>query len=94
MSAEGKVTSVELKKTINTAVGLLSGAERALSGADIEPLMTAEEVSQYFRLGLQTVYNMASSGTLPSVKIGGALRFRKSEIIAYNENRRHQAKQG
>lgn len=92
MSAEGKVTSVELKKTINTAVTLLSGAERALSGADIEPLMTAEEVSQYFRLGLQTVYNMASSGTLPSVKIGGALRFRKSEIIAYNENRRHQAK--
>lgn len=92
MIDEGKVTSVELKKTISTAVGLLSGAERALSGADIEPLMTAEEVSQYFRLGLQTVYNMASSGTLPSVKIGGALRFRKSEIIAYNENRRHQAK--
>lgn len=91
---ENKITVIELQKTISTAVTLLSRAEKELSGAEIEPLMTVEEVAQYFRVGRQTVYNMASSGTLSSVKIGGALRFRKSEIIAYNENRRHQAKQG
>lgn len=37
------------------------------------PLLTAEEVAAHLRLGLSTVYGLARSGELPSMRLGGAM---------------------
>ncbi len=47
-----------------------------------EPLLTAAEIAPLFRVGLPTIYRWADDGTLPCVKIGKTVRFRRSEIEA------------
>ena len=46
-------------------------------------LMTVEEVAQYLRLNPQTVYRKAKAGELPAVRIGRAIRFRRSELESW-----------
>lgn len=43
-------------------------------------LMTAREAARYLGYAEGTVRNKASSGELPSVKLGTALRFRLSDL--------------
>ncbi len=43
-------------------------------------LLTVEEVGRYLGFAPGTIYNKAARGEIPSVKLGSALRFRKSEI--------------
>lgn len=43
-------------------------------------ILTIREVAEYLRLAEKTVYRYASEGKIPSFKVGGAWRFRKSEI--------------
>lgn len=43
-------------------------------------IMTIQEVAEYLRLNEKTTYRLASDGKLPGFKVGGAWRFRKSEI--------------
>ncbi len=47
-----------------------------------EPLWTAEDVARYLNLHVQTVYERARNGTIPSHKYGPTRRFRRSEIEA------------
>jgi excisionase family DNA binding protein len=47
------------------------------------PLMTAEEVAQALRLGLSTVYGLARSGELPSIKFGEAVRFDPLDVETF-----------
>ncbi len=50
-------------------------------------IMTAEQVSQYLQLSLSTVRNKTSSRELPSVKIAGSTRYKKSDIDALLKSR-------
>lgn len=43
-------------------------------------IMTVREVAEYLRLNEKTTYRYVAEGTIPGFKIGGAWRFRKSEI--------------
>lgn len=43
-------------------------------------VMTVSEVAEYLRVNPQTVYRKAKAGELPAVRIGRAIRFRRSEL--------------
>lgn len=47
------------------------------------PLLTAEEVAAHLRLGLSTVYGLARSGELPSMRLGGAVRFHPDDLSTW-----------
>ncbi len=52
-----------------------------------EPLIcTTKDVTQLIRAGERTVWRWSHSGAMPApVRIGGAVRFRRSEIEAWIE---------
>lgn len=43
-------------------------------------LLTVADVAEYLGLSVGTVYNKVSRGEIPHVKLGRAVRFRRSEI--------------
>lgn len=43
-------------------------------------VMTIREVSVYLKITEKTAYRLAAEGSIPGFKVGGAWRFRKSEI--------------
>jgi excisionase family DNA binding protein len=45
-----------------------------------EKLMTLEEVAEYLRLSVHTIYKMAQKGKIPALKAGKKWRFRKGDI--------------
>lgn len=51
-----------------------------MSGAELEAVMTIDEVSQYLKLAKSTVYKLAQDGVLPGRKIGGAWRFSRKGL--------------
>ena len=50
------------------------------SNTSHDPLLTPDEAADYLGMAIQTVYNKASLGELPSKKLGRLLRFRLSEL--------------
>ena len=48
-----------------------------------DEIMTVSEVAEYLRLNPQTVYRKAKAGELPVVRIGRAIRFRRSELESW-----------
>jgi excisionase family DNA binding protein len=46
----------------------------------LETLLTPEEVADKLRLGLSTVYMHVSKGVIPYLRIGGAIRFRPTQL--------------
>lgn len=46
-------------------------------------LMTAEEVSEYLRLPLSTVYKLVQDKKIPGFKVGKHWRFRKETFHAW-----------
>ena len=47
---------------------------------EVERLWIAEDVAEFLGIHVQTVYRKARTGEIPSLKVGGARRFRRSEI--------------
>ena len=45
-----------------------------------EKLMTLEEIAEYLRLSVHTIYKMAQNGKIPALKAGKMWRFRKADI--------------
>jgi excisionase family DNA binding protein len=45
-----------------------------------DDILTIKELSLYLKLAEKTAYRLASDGKIPGFKVGGAWRFRKSEI--------------
>lgn len=43
-------------------------------------MFTIKELALYLKLAEKTAYRLVSEGKLPGFKVGGAWRFRKSEI--------------
>ena len=46
----------------------------------LSDVMTVSEVAEYLRVNPQTVYRKAKAGEMPVLRIGRAIRFRKSEL--------------
>ena len=43
-------------------------------------ILTLEEVAAYLKAGKKTVYRQAQQGQIPSFKLGGTCRFRRTEL--------------
>ncbi|OCB02198.1 transcriptional regulator [Acidithiobacillus ferrivorans] len=43
-------------------------------------ILTLEEVAAYLKVGKKTVYRLAQQGQIPSFKLGGTWRFRRTEL--------------
>ena len=46
----------------------------------LSEVLTVSEVAEYLRVNPQTVYRKAKAGELPAVRIGRAIRFRRTEL--------------
>jgi len=51
----------------------------------LEKLMTLEEVAEYLRLSVHTIYKMAQKRKIPALKAGKKWRFRKEDIDRWLE---------
>jgi excisionase family DNA binding protein len=43
-------------------------------------MMTIRELAAYLKMAKKTLYRLTAEGSIPGFKVGGAWRFRKSEI--------------
>lgn len=53
-------------------------------------IMTIKEVSEYLKLTEKTAYRLAAEGKIPGFKVGGAWRFKRTEIDAWIEKQLEQ----
>jgi excisionase family DNA binding protein len=51
-----------------------------ISGADFESLWTVNDVVKYLKASRSWVYQRAEAGIIPSIRIGGLLRFVPEEV--------------
>jgi len=56
-----------------------------------EPLWDAQDVARYLKVSRSWVYHRAEAGELPSLKIGGLLRFDPQAIHAFARGESTQA---
>jgi excisionase family DNA binding protein len=54
----------------------------------VERLLTARELGDLLGFAAATVVDWAEAGKIPAFKIGGRLRFRESEVLAWLEAQR------
>lgn len=52
-------------------------------------VMTIKELSEYLKLKEKTAYKLVADGKIPGFKVGGAWRFRKSEIERWISQQEH-----
>lgn len=48
-------------------------------------ILTIREVAEYLKLNEKTTYRLVGEGKIPGFKVGGAWRFRQSEIQRWIE---------
>jgi excisionase family DNA binding protein len=53
-----------------------------------ERLLTAIELGELLGFSASTIQDWAERGEVPAFKLGGRLRFRESEVLAWLEERR------
>jgi two-component system, response regulator, stage 0 sporulation protein F len=58
-----------------------------------DSLITVKDVADYLKLKEQTVYLLARQHKIPSLKVGGSLRFKKSQIDSWLSSRTDLTKQ-
>lgn len=51
-------------------------------------LLTARELAELLGFAAGTIVDWAEAGEVPAFKLGGRLRFRESEVLAWLEERR------
>ncbi len=54
----------------------------AVTAGKVE-LLLPEEVAECLRVSKTTIYRLVESRQLPFIRVGGALRFLKSDVLAY-----------
>ena len=50
--------------------------------AGSEQFVKDKEAAQFLAMGIRTLHGLVADGSLPSYKVGGSRRFRKSELAA------------
>jgi excisionase family DNA binding protein len=58
-------------------------AENSASVQRPEPLWTVADVRAFLRIGRNTVYDLATRGELPSIRIGSRVRFDPAKVRAW-----------
>ncbi len=58
----------------------MTGKEDTQMDMSNDQVMTAQEVAQYLRLDIATVYRLARAGHIPAAKMGRTWRFKKEVI--------------
>ena len=58
-----------------------------------DSLITVKDVADYLKLKEQTVYLLARQNKIPSLKVGGSLRFKKSQIDSWLSSRTDSSRQ-
>jgi excisionase family DNA binding protein len=53
-----------------------------------ERLLTARELAELLGFTAGTIVDWSEAGAIPGFKVGGRLRFRESEVLAWLEERR------
>jgi excisionase family DNA binding protein len=48
--------------------------------SDFEPLMRVPEVARLLNVGVSTIYRLVETHQLPCVRLGSAIRFRRSTL--------------
>ena len=51
----------------------------------LPPVLTATQVAEALAVTTSTVYRWAKDGTLPQMRVGGSVRFRRDDIEALFE---------
>lgn len=64
----------------------------SLSEVVMTPLLTTEEVAEFFRVDVVTVRRMISKGELTAYRVGGEYRFSRADIEEYLEHQRIPAR--
>ncbi|MEQ8164717.1 MAG: helix-turn-helix domain-containing protein [Alphaproteobacteria bacterium] len=57
-------------------------------------IMTIKEVAEYLKLTEKTAYRLAAERKIPGFKVGGAWRFRRSEIDEWIERKTKESTKG
>lgn len=57
-------------------------------------ILTIREVAEYLKLNEKTTYRLVAEGKIPGFKVGGAWRFRLSEIERWIEAQEKQCAKG
>lgn len=55
-------------------------------------IMTIRDVAEYLKLTEKTAYRLTAEGKIPGFKVGGAWRFRKSDLDGWIEARKAETK--
>ncbi|NVD45362.1 methylation-associated defense system helix-turn-helix domain-containing protein MAD1 [Qipengyuania atrilutea] len=50
-----------------------------------DEILTIEEIAAFLKIKEKTAYDLAAKGKLPGFKVGGAWRFRRSDIEQWIE---------
>jgi len=56
-----------------------------MPAAQLEPLLTVDDVAKVLRLSLRTIRRLIAEGKLPVVRIGRAIRIRPQAVEAFLE---------
>jgi len=52
----------------------------------ISEYITVDEVAELFQLDKKTIRNWTSEGKIPSIKLGGAVRYRRTQIYNWSDS--------
>ncbi|MGH8629365.1 MAG: helix-turn-helix domain-containing protein [Burkholderiales bacterium] len=83
---------LEVRQVLNRALALLAWevspsapepAAQASQSRLADALMTAGEVARLLNVSAKKIYRMSQLGTIPHVRLGGSLRFRREDIQAW-----------
>ncbi len=62
------------------------------SESKISEYMTVDEVAKLLKMGKKTIRNWTSQGKIPSVKLGSAVRYRKTQIDNWSAAKEKKSK--
>lgn len=80
-SPTGK-TAQQVEKAQHQRAHQVRGAAVDIAGS-VEDLMTPDEVAALLRVTRKAVYARSDRGQFPKVKIGGSVRFRRGDLLAF-----------
>jgi len=74
----------------SSKLGVASELWRAL----VKEVMTPKELAEYLRVHVRTIYRLAKSGQIPSLKVGGSWRFKKENVDSWLSETKYSVSHG
>ena len=60
----------------------------------MKEVMTPKELAEYLRVHVRTIYHLAKSGQIPSLKVRGSWRFNKENVDSWLSETKYSAPRG